>query len=87
MKKVHLRKNPIQIFLNECLCIIKGFKFQPGVCNGCHDLLMISKNLSGTATFNIKSTDYRGIISGISKYDTINVRQNIDLRNVKHYKI
>ena len=24
----------------------KGFKFQPNVCNICHDLLMISVNLS-----------------------------------------
>ena len=23
----------------------KGFKFQPDVCNGCHDVLMMSKNL------------------------------------------
>ena len=24
----------------------KGFKFQPNVCNGCHDLLMMSMDLS-----------------------------------------
>ena len=24
----------------------KGFKFQPNVCNECHDLLMMSMNLS-----------------------------------------
>ena len=27
----------------------KGFKFQPNVCNGCYDLLMMSMNLSDTA--------------------------------------
>ena len=26
----------------------KGFKFQPNVCNGCHDLLMMSKKKSRT---------------------------------------
>ena len=26
--------------------IDKGFKFQPHVCNGCHDILMISMNPS-----------------------------------------
>ena len=26
--------------------LYKGFKFQPNVCNGCHDLLMMSMNLT-----------------------------------------
>ena len=26
----------------------KGFKFQPNVCNKCHDLLMMSMNFSDT---------------------------------------
>ena len=33
----------------------KGFKFQPNVCNECHDLLMISMNLSSIATLALKS--------------------------------
>ena len=31
-----------------------SFKFQPNVCNRCHDLLMISMNLSDIAVLNIK---------------------------------
>ena len=57
----------IDIFLN------KGFKFQPNVCNRCNDLLMMSLNLSDIAILNIKSTDYRCIISGISKSEAINL--------------
>ena len=45
----------------------KGFRFQPNVCNGCHDLLMMSMNLSDIAILNIKSADSRCIISGINK--------------------
>ena len=45
----------------------KGFKFQPNVCNGCHDLLMMSMNLSDIAILNIKGSDYCCIISLISK--------------------
>ena len=52
---------PYWYFLN------KGFKFQPNVCNRCHDLLMMSMNLSDIAILNIESADYRGIVSGISK--------------------
>ena len=54
----------------------KGFKFQPNVCNGCHDLLMMSMNLSNIAILNIKSSDYRCIISGISKNEAINLMEN-----------
>ena len=36
----------------------KGFKFQPNVCNRCHDLLMMSVNLSDIATLNIKAFHY-----------------------------
>ena len=36
-----------------------SFKFQPNVCNRCHDLLMISMNLSNIAILNIKGSDYR----------------------------
>ena len=56
----------------------KGFKFQPNVCNRCHDLLMLSMNLIDIAILKIKTTDYRSVISGISKGETINIMQNID---------
>ena len=44
----------------------KEIKFKTNVCNGCHDLLKMSTNLSDIAILNIKSADYRCIISGIS---------------------
>ena len=66
----------------------KGFKFQPNVCNTCHDLLMISMNLCNIAILNIKSADYCYIISGISKNDAINLIQNADIiENMEYYKI
>ena len=36
----------------------KGFQLQPNVCNRCHDLLMMSINLSDIAILNIRSVDY-----------------------------
>ena len=38
-----------------------NFKFQPNVCNRCHDLLMMPINLSDIAILNIKCSDYRCI--------------------------
>ena len=57
----------------------KGFKFQPYVCNRCHDLLMMSINLSNISILKIKSADYCCIITGISKSTTIKLLQNIYL--------
>ena len=37
-----------------CCFLNTGFKFQPNVCNRCHDLSMMSMNLSGIAILNIK---------------------------------
>ena len=31
----------------------KGFKFQPNVCNRCHDLLIMSMNLSNIAIITV----------------------------------
>ena len=56
-----------------------SFKFQSNVCNICHDLLMMSMNLSDIAILNVKGSDYRSIISLISKNEAINVMQNADL--------
>ena len=50
----------------------KGFKDQPNVCNRCHDLLMMSMNLSNIAILNIKGSDYYCIINGNSKSKAIN---------------
>ena len=56
-----------------------SFTFQPNVCNRCHDLLMMSMNLTNIAILNIKCSDYRCIITLISKNEDINLMQNADL--------
>ena len=61
------------VFLNN------GFKFQPNVCNRCHNLLVMSMKLSDSAILSIKSVDYCCINSEISKIEAINLTQNIDL--------
>ena len=56
-----------------------SFKFQPNVCNRCHDLLMMSVKLNDIAILNIKSSDYCCIISLIIKTEAIKLMQNADL--------
>ena len=53
-----------------------SFKFKTNVCNRCHDLLIMSLNLSDIAILNIKASDYCCIISLISKNEDIKLLQN-----------
>ena len=61
-----------------CCFLSFSFKFQSNVCNRCHDLLMMSMNLSDIAILNIKGSNYHCIISLISKNEAINLK-NADL--------
>ena len=56
-----------------------SFKSQPNVCNRCHDLLMVSMNLSDIAISNTKVSDYRCIISLIKKNEAIILMKNAEL--------
>ena len=53
-----------------------GFEFQDSVCNGCHDLIMISVNISDIVVIPIKNVDYRCIMHKISKSEAINLLEN-----------
>ena len=53
-----------------------GLKFQDYVCNGCHDLTMLSVNISDIAIITVKNVDYRCIIYDISKSEAFNLLKN-----------
>ena len=53
-----------------------GFIFQDSVCNGCHDLTMLSVNISNITIITIKNVDYCCIIHNISKSEAINLLKN-----------
>ena len=52
-----------------------GLKFEPHVCNKCHDVLMTSYELENSATLNVKGIDFRCILWVISR-DEANNRLN-----------
>ena len=56
----------------------KGFKFQPDVCKGCHNVLMMPIKLNDIAILNIRCLDYCCIINRISKNDAVNLLQSAD---------
>ena len=61
---------------------------QPYSCNECHDVLMMSMNLSDIALLKIHGVDYRCTVIGISKNEVVSLLQEAHLnKTLKHYKI
>ena len=58
-----------------------GFKYQPYVCNGCHDFSIIVQKLDDFVILKVKSVDYRCCVVGISKKDAISLLNNSVLDN------
>ena len=53
-----------------------GFKFEPHVCNKCHDVLMTAYKLKNIAILNVKVVDFRCILWGISRDEAVNRLNN-----------
>ena len=60
---------------------VVGFKFEPNVCNKCHDLLMTAYELKIIAILNVKDVGYRCILWGISKNEAANFLNNCVLED------
>ena len=60
------------------------FKFLHSICNSCHDLTMLSPNLSGIAVITVKGVDYRCIIQDISKSEAIHLLENSEIDYHRH---
>ena len=57
-----------------------GYKYEPYVCNGCHDLSMLVYDLNDLI-LNIKGVDYRCYVFNMSKIYAINLLNNSVLDN------
>ena len=58
-----------------------GYKCEPYVCNGCHDLSMVVYDLKNFMILNIKGVDYRCYVFNMSRSDVINLLNNSWLDN------
>ena len=61
-----------------------GYKYEPHICNKCHDILMIAHELENIAILNVKGIDYRRVLWNITKNDAIKILNNslLDNKNV-----
>ena len=48
------------------------FKFEPYVCNKCHDIMMTAYELKSIAILNVKAADLRCILWGIGTDEAVN---------------
>ena len=53
-----------------------GFKYQPYVCNGCHDFSMIVQNLDDFLILRVKGVVYRCCVIDMSKKDAVSLLNN-----------
>ena len=58
-----------------------GYKYEPYVCNGCHDLSMVVYDLNDLMILNIKGNNYRCYVFNMSKNYGITVLNNSVLDN------
>ena len=56
-----------------------GYKFQPYVCNGSHDISMMAYELKNIAILNVKGVDYICVLWGITKNEAIIMLSNFKL--------
>ena len=42
-----------------CYFLDKGFKYEPYLCNGCHNLMQKAVDFNGVATVSVKGSNYR----------------------------
>ena len=48
-----------------------GFRFEPHVCNKCHNILMTAFELKNIAISDLKGVDFRCILWGISRDEAV----------------
>ena len=56
-----------------------GFKYQPYVCNACHNFSMGVQNLSDFFIVTIENIDYRLYTTGVDKKTAVFILKNSDL--------
>ena len=56
-----------------------GFKFEPYVCNGCHDISTMAYELDDFIILHIKGVDYRCFVCNMSKSKAIKLLNNSQL--------
>ena len=69
----------VKCMICNCYYFKDGFKYQPYVCNICHNFSVTVQNLSDFFVVTIKNADYRVYITGVDKKAAVFILKNSDL--------
>ena len=58
-----------------------GYRFEPHVCNKCHDVLVTAYELKNIAVLSVGGADFRCIFWGIRREEAVNMLNNFVLEN------
>ena len=61
----------------------KNFRYEPHLCNGCHDLMPKAMSFNDFAIVSIKGSDYRIHVWYMNKDDAISIMHNSNLIDKK----
>ena len=53
-----------------------GFRFEPHICNKCHNALLNAYELKNITILNVKGVDFRCVLWGISRDEAANMLNN-----------
>ena len=62
-----------------------GYKYEPHVCNKCHNLLMVVYYLKNFMLLDIKGIDYKCYVFNMNSSDANNLLNNSWLDNKEYY--
>ena len=63
-----------------CYFLDKGFKYEPYLCNGRHDLMQKAMNFNDVPIASVKGSDYRIHFWYMTKDDAIKIMKNFKLK-------
>ena len=63
-----------------CYFLDKGFKYEPYLCNGRHDLMQKATNFNDVPIVSVKGSDYRIHFWYMTKDDAIKIMKNFKLK-------
>ena len=65
----------------------KIVRYEPYLCNGCHDLIQKVMDFDDAAVVSVKGSDCRIHFLHMSKNDAVNIMTLSDLKKVDNYNI
>ena len=66
-------------YLSLLIFLDRGFKYEPYICNVCHNLTRKTMNFNDAATVSVKGSDYKTHFWYIRENDAINIMKNYNL--------